>query len=177
MIDRTNKNKVVQQEEPAAAVTYNLNDDVYVQDENGNIVHGVITGDVNEDGQYEVQTDTPVKNVLVNLYTPDQFVQQPQATTTEQPAAEQAPAEQATEQQPSAEQQPANEQQVEQTQAEAAQEEQKPVIPTDEKGNTLYHQVPVETTINDLYDGKLDDNEIRDFVDANINEADKNLER
>jgi hypothetical protein len=177
MIDRTNKNKVVQQEEPAAAVTYNLNDDVYVQDENGNIVHGVITGDVNEDGQYEVQTDTPVKNVLVNLYTPDQFVQQPQATTTEQPAAEQAPAEQATEQQPSAEQQPANEQQVEQTQAEAAQEEQKPVIPTDEKGNTLYHQVPVETTINDLYDGKLDDNEIRDFVDANINEADKNLEK
>ena len=177
MIDRTNKNKVVQQEEPAAAVTYNLNDDVYVQDENGNIVHGVITGDVNEDGQYEVQTDTPVKNVLVNLYTPDQFVQQPQATTTEQPAAEQASAEQATEQQPSAEQQPTNEQQVEQTQAATAQEEQKPAIPTDEKGNMLYHQVPVETTINDLYDGKLDDNEIRDFVDANISEADKNLEK
>lgn len=177
MIDRTNKNKVVPQEEPAAAVTYNLNDDVYVQDENGNIVHGVITGDVNEDGQYEVQTDTPVKNVLVNLYTPDQFVQQPQATTTEQPAAEQASAEQATEQQPSAEQQPTNEQQVEQTQAATAQEEQKPAIPTDEKGNMLYHQVPVETTINDLYDGKLDDNEIRDFVDANISEADKNIEK
>lgn len=170
MIDRTNKNKVVPQEEPAAAVTYNLNDDVYVQDENGNIVHGVITGDVNEDGQYEVQTDTPVKNVLVNLYTPDQFVQQPQATTTEQPAAEQAPAEQATEQ-PSAEQQPTNEQQVEQTQTETAQEEQKSAIPTDEKGNMLYHQVPVETTINDLYDGSLDDNEIRDFVDVNISEA------
>lgn len=171
MIDRTNKNKVVPQEEPAAAVTYNLNDDVYVQDENGNIVHGVITGDVNEDGQYEVQTDTPVKNVLVNLYTPDQFVQQTQATTTEQPAAEQASAEQATEQQPT------NEQQVEQTQAATAQEEQKSAIPTDEKGNMLYHQVPVETTINDLYDGKLDDNEIRDFVDANISEADKNLEK
>lgn len=171
MIDRTNKNKVVPQEEPAAAVTYNLNDDVYVQDENGNIVHGVITGDVNEDGQYEVQTDTPVKNVLVNLYIPDQFVQQPQATTTEQPAAEQTPAEQATEQQP------ANEQQAEQTQTEIAQEEQKPAIPTDEKGNMLYHQVPVETTINDLFDGKLDDNEIRDFVDANISEADKNLEK
>lgn len=176
MIDRTNKNKVVPKEEPAAAVTYNLNDDVYVQDENGNIVHGVITGDVNEDGQYEVQTDTPVKNVLVNLYTPDQFVQQPQTTTTEQPAAEQASAEQATEQ-PSAEQQPTNEQQVEQTQTETAQEEQKSAIPTDEKGNMLYHQVPVETTINDLYDGKLDDNEIRDFVDVNISEADKNLEK
>ena len=176
MIDRTNKNKVVPQEEPAAAVTYNLNDDVYVQDENGNIVHGVITGDVNEDGQYEVQTDTPVKNVLVNLYTPDQFVQQPQATTTEEPAAEQAPAEQATEQ-PSAEQQPTNEQQAEQTQAETAQEEQKSAIPKDEKGNTLYYQVPVETTINDLYDGSLDDNEIRDFVDANISEAEKNLEK
>ena len=115
-----------------------------------------------------------------------QQAQQPQATTTEQPAAEQEPAEQVTEQ-PSAEQQPTNEQQVEQqptneqqveqTQAATAQEEQKPAIPTDEKGNMLYHQVPVETTINDLYDGKLDDNEIRDFVDANISEADKNLEK
>lgn len=105
-----------------------------------------------------------------------QQAQQPQATTTEQPAAEQAPAEQVTEQ-PSAEQQPANEQQVEQTQAATAQEEQKSAIPTDEKGNMLYHQVPVETTINDLYDGSLDDNEIRDFVDANISEADKNLEK
>lgn len=75
-------------------------------------------------------------------------------------------------------------QQVEQTateqpaqQEQTAQEEQKPAIPTDEKGNTLYHQVPVETTINDLYDGKLDDNEIKGFVDANINEADKQLEK
>ena len=71
--------------------------------------------------------------------------------------------------------QPAQEQVAQQEQP--AQEEQKPAIPTDEKGNMLYHQVPVETTINDLYDGSLDDNEIRDFVDANISEADKNLEK
>ena len=77
-----------------------------------------------------------------------------------------------------------NQQQIEQSaeeqvaqQEQPAQEEQKPAIPTDEKGNMLYHQVPVETTINDLYDGKLDDNEIRDFVDVNISEADKNLEK
>lgn len=71
--------------------------------------------------------------------------------------------------------QPAQEQVAQQEQP--AQEGQKPAIPTDEKGNMLYHQVPVETTINDLYDGSLDDNEIRDFVDANISEANKNLEK
>lgn len=90
-----------------------------------------------------------------------------QQATSEQPAGVQQQVEQ-----PVAEQTAQQEQEAQQ-----AQEEQKPAIPTDEKGNMLYHQVPVETTINDLYDGKLDDNEIRDFVDANINEADKQLEK
>ena len=90
-----------------------------------------------------------------------------QQATSEQPADVQQQVEQ-----PVAEQASQQEQETQQ-----AQEEQKPAIPTDEKGNTLYHQVPVETTINDLYDGSLDDNEIRDFVDVNISEADKNLEK
>lgn len=90
-----------------------------------------------------------------------------QQATSEQPADVQQQVEQPVVEQPA--------QQEQETQQ--AQEEQKPAIPTDEKGNMLYHQVPVETTINDLYDGSLDDNEIRDFVDVNISEADKNLEK
>ena len=46
-------------------------------------------------------------------------------------------------------------------------------IPVDEKGRVLYHEVPVERTIEDLYDGQLNDEEIRGFVDANINDAEK----
>ena len=41
-------------------------------------------------------------------------------------------------------------------------EPQQQAIPTDNKGNLLYHEVPVERTIEDLYDGSLDDTEIAD---------------
>jgi putative uncharacterized protein (fragment) len=37
----------------------------------------------------------------------------------------------------------------------------------------LYHEVPVERTIEDLYDGSLDDTEITDFISANIEAAQK----
>jgi hypothetical protein len=37
----------------------------------------------------------------------------------------------------------------------------------------LYHEVPVERTIEDLYDGSLDDTEIADFISANIEAAQK----
>lgn len=37
----------------------------------------------------------------------------------------------------------------------------------------MYHEVPVERTIEDLYDGSLDDTEIADFVSANIKAAQK----
>ena len=46
-------------------------------------------------------------------------------------------------------------------------------IPTDEKGNVLYERVPVERTIADLFDGSLDDSEVKSFVDVNIKEAEK----
>lgn len=37
----------------------------------------------------------------------------------------------------------------------------------------MYHEVPVEHTIEDLYDGSLDDTEITDFISANIEAAQK----
>ena len=37
----------------------------------------------------------------------------------------------------------------------------------------MYHEVPVERTIEDLYDGSLDDTEITDFISANIEAAQK----
>ena len=57
------------------------------------------------------------------------------------------------------------------------QQEQEPAIPTDEDGNLLYHKAPIEATINELYDGKLDDEEIRDFVQNRINESSKEYDK
>lgn len=56
-------------------------------------------------------------------------------------------------------------------------QEQKPALPVDEKGNILYHKMPVEDTIADLTDGTLDDNEIDGFIAANKAEAGKLLKK
>lgn len=55
--------------------------------------------------------------------------------------------------------------------AENIQQEQQ--IPQDDEGNLIYDQVPVETTIADLYDGSLNDEEVQGFIDANIADAQK----
>lgn len=56
-------------------------------------------------------------------------------------------------------------------------QEQKPALSVDEKGNILYHKMPVENTIADLTDGTLDDNEIDGFIAANKMEAGKLLKK
>lgn len=56
-------------------------------------------------------------------------------------------------------------------------QEQKPALPVDEKGNILYHKMPVEDTIADLTDRTLDDNEIDGFIAANKAEAGKLLKK
>ena len=63
------------------------------------------------------------------------------------------------------------------TETETAQPTEQSSIPTDEKGNLLYHQAPVELTIKELYDGTLDDAEIADFVSANIEAAQKEYDK
>ena len=44
-------------------------------------------------------------------------------------------------------------------------------IPTDDDGNVLYERVPIERTIRDLFDGSLDDAEVKEFIAANVEVA------
>lgn len=162
--------------EEAQTTTFNKGDEVNINVD-GNNYTATIQG-TDGFGNYNVYYEDEIGMMHPAKFTADQLnemngkstVSNGQQATSEQPADVQQQVEQPVVEQPA--------QQEQETQlAQPAQEEQKPAIPTDEKGNMLYHQVPVETTINDLYDGSLDDNEIRDFVDANISEADKNLEK
>lgn len=154
-------NEGVEDEEAQTTGNYNKGDEVNIN-VNGINYTAIIQG---KDGfeNYNVYYEDEDGMMHPAKFTADQLNEMNGKSTVSN-------GQQATSEQPAQQEQ---ETQQEQT----AQEEQKPAIPTDEKGNTLYHQVPVETTINDLYDGKLDDNEIKDFVDANINEADKQLEK
>ena len=159
--------------EEAQTTTFNKGDEVNIHVD-GNNYTATIQG-TDGFGNYNVYYEDESGMMHPAKFTADQLkemngkstVSNGQQATSEQPADVQQQVEQ-----PVVEQSAQQEQETQQ-----AQEEQKPAIPKDEKGNTLYHQVPVETTINDLYDGKLDDNEIRDFVDANISEAEKQLEK
>lgn len=169
-------NEGVENEEAQTTGNYNKGDEVNIN-VNGNNYTATIQ-DTDGFGNYNVYYEDEEGMMHPAKFTADQLnemngksaTNNGQQTTSEQPADVQQQVEQQVVEQPAQQEQ---ETQQEQT----AQEEQKPAIPTDEKGNTLYHQVPVETTINDLYDGSLDDNEIRDFVDVNISEADKNLDK
>lgn len=50
-------------------------------------------------------------------------------------------------------------------------------IQFDEKGNPLYHKVPVDVTLADLMDGTLTDEEVDAFIAANQKEADSELKK
>ncbi len=52
---------------------YALNDEVTLRDGNGNAVRGNITADANEDGQYEVETESPINGRRVNLFTREEL--------------------------------------------------------------------------------------------------------
>ena len=103
-----------------------------------------------------------------------------QATETVVPEVQQP---QASEQQQSEVQQ--QEQPQEQSQAQAEEQPQEPAattenespIPLGENGEMLYHKAPIEATINYLYDGALEDEEIRDFVQNNIDESTKGYDK
>ena len=73
---------------------------------------------------------------------------------------------------------PQNEvQQQEQPQEPVATTEKESPIPLGENGEMLYHKAPIEATINYLYDGALEDEEIRDFVQNNIDESTKGYDK
>ena len=52
-----------------------------------------------------------------------------------------------------------------------------PKIPLDKNGVPQYDKAPVQATVEDLYDGTLDDKEVGEFIEAQIAEADKNVKK
>lgn len=82
MVDATNRARVAQVEQQREAMqqpqvqeqpTYSLNDEVTLLDENGNEVRGSIESNINEDGQYEVYTESPINGRKVNLFTAEEL--------------------------------------------------------------------------------------------------------
>lgn len=155
--------------------SFHYNDTVKVQDKEGNLIDGSVQ-DVTPDGVIVVSDAYPGGKT----YTAEELTaMQPQTvaenTTVAQPA-EEAVADNESNEAPAQTESEVNSPQAE-TETEAAQPTEQPSIPTDEKGNLLYHQAPVELTIKDLYDGTLDDAEIADFVSANIEAAQKEYDK
>lgn len=80
MSDATNRTRVLQSEQQREAARleqaqpeYSLNTEVTLRDEAGNAVRGSITADMNEDGQYEVYTESPINGRKVNLFAADEL--------------------------------------------------------------------------------------------------------
>ena len=153
---------------------FHYNDTVKVQDKDGNLIDGSVQ-DVTPDGIIVVSDAYPGGKT----YTAAELTaMQPQPQTVAENAtveqqAEEAVADNESNEAPVEEKGEANSPQSEATQQEETTEPQQQAIPTNEKGNLLYHEVPVERTIEDLYDGSLDDTEIADFISANIEAAQK----
>lgn len=59
----------------------------------------------------------------------------------------------------------------------AVEGETAPKIPLDKDGAPQYDKAPVQATVEDLYDGTLDDKEVGEFIEAQIAEADKNVKK
>ncbi|WP_311156319.1 LPD38 domain-containing protein [Prevotella nigrescens] len=153
--------------------TFHYDDVVKVQGKDGNLIDGIVQ-DVQGDEVVVVSDAYPGGKT----YTAAELTaMQPQPQTVAENAtveqqAEEAVADNESNEAPAQTESEVNSPQAE-TETEAAQPTEQPSIPTDEKGNLLYHQAPVELTIKDLYDGTLDDAEIADFVSANIEAAQK----
>lgn len=61
--------------------------------------------------------------------------------------------------------------------APAVESEATPKIPLGKDGAPQYDKAPVQATVEDLYDGTLDDKEVGEFIEAQIAEADKNVKK
>ena len=157
--------------------SFHYNDTIKVQDKEGNLIDGSVQ-DVTPDGVIVVSDAYPGGKT----YTAAELTaMQPQPQTVAENATveqqvEEAVADNESNEAPAQTESEVNSPQAE-TETEVAQPTEQPSIPTDEKGNLLYHQAPVELTIKDLYDGALDDAEIADFVSANIEAAQKEYDK
>ena len=66
---------------------------------------------------------------------------------------------------------------VEGESAPAVESKATPKIPLDKDGAPQYDKAPIQATVEDLYDGTLDDNEVGEFIEAQIADADKNVKK
>lgn len=66
---------------------------------------------------------------------------------------------------------------VESEAAPAVESKATPKIPLGKDGAPQYDKAPVQATVEDLYDGTLDDKEVGEFIEAQIAEADKNVKK
>lgn len=155
---------------PTEGRSYGYGESVSYVDGEGHTQDGVVHGKT-PDGTYEVEFDNPPsgKNV-VDEYTQeelDALVQPSSAEQTEEVApSTEAPTEATAEEEP-----------AEQTKDNAVAQSPKKDVPRDKDGNIIYDQVPVATTIEDLYDGALDDEEIGNFVQSQIDAANKAVDK
>lgn len=165
-----------------ARPTYALNDEVTLRTPDGNLVRGSVTADMNEDGQIEVFTESPINGNRANLFTQDELdgmvVEQngeardtsiynkveenaDNGTTTEQP---QTPAT-TTEQQQQQQQPTTNEQQQQPATALSR-------IPVGEDGNPQYEKAPVKDTWEALVEqSEGDEQEVIDIATEMANDA------
>ena len=186
---KNNTSSNVSQEPSQQAVQYSVGDEVNI-DVNGQSMHGEVAG-TTEDGNYIVSYENEDGTMSSVRMSPEELAGYNQATdasqqmpevptstnapqSIEQPVEAQPPAQAVEPVQPvesNTEQvQPANAEGTAQVQQEQSAQQS---IPTDEEGNPLYYNAPIEATINDLYDGSLNDEEIQGFIDANIQDAQK----
>ena len=170
MVDATNRARVEQAEmqreamrtqaQPTQQSGYRLNDEVSLTDENGNEVRGSITGDINEDGRYEVYTESPINGRKVNLFTAEELNRM-----------QTNPAENFQQEQPA--QQP--------VQAEQPQQSALERIPKDEKGQPIYEHADPDTAWDALLEQSNGDEvtaqEVADDMVADKEAALKKLEK
>ena len=186
---KNNTSSNVNQEPSQQVVQYSVGDEVNI-DVNGQSMQGEVAG-TTEDGNYIVSYENEDGTMSSVRMSPEELAGYNQATdasqqmpevptstnapqSIEQPVEAQQPAQAVEPVQPvesNTEQvQPANAEGTAQVQQEQSAQQS---IPTDEEGNPLYYNAPIEATINDLYDGSLNDEEIQGFIDANIQDAQK----
>ena len=167
---------------------FELNDEFVITTTDGRDVRGTITAGADSDGNVQIATEEPVNGQMVSVVSPDELsrsikeyngmtaTQQEEAQPAEQSVVDSAPIKDISAEtsqdivpQPDNAMQDAEVDPTVVTQQDVAKDE----LPRDDDGNLVYDKVPVQKTIEDLYDGSLDDNEIKDFVDTNIKESDK----
>lgn len=153
-------------------INFKYDDIVKVQDKDGNLIDGVVQ-DVQGD---EVVVVSDAYQGGKSYSIEELTAMQPKAIVNENRPTEQTKEEEITQQSETTEQAtPVKEE--EDSETKRTQSVEQPTIPTDSKGNLLYHQAPVELTIKDLYDGTLDDTEIADFISANIEASQKEYDK